>query len=401
MKINIKLNDSFKGAFKSSKRHLVLYGGAGSGKSKFVAQKVVLDMLSDGRYKWLCVRKTGKSLKNSVFEEIRKVISENELSKLFKLNKTNMTIRCVNGARIITSGLDDSEKLKSIEGINRIWIEEANEVTEQDYLQLDLRMRGKQNSIGKAGFQMVLTFNPISELHWLKKKFIDVGIENSYILKTTYKDNPFLDRNYIKTLLELKDQDYQYYKIYCLGEWGSLGNLVFSNWEKQDLSDRMDSFDNIYNAIDWGFSSDPTAYVRVHLNKDRKELYILDELYLRERHIDDIAEELKQIGINREIITCDSAEPRSIADLVRKGFNAVGADKGKGSLSHGIKWLQGYKIIVHESCTNMMNELSTYKWREDSDGNKLPKPLDKNNHLIDALRYALEAEMEKQGQWGW
>jgi len=392
----MQMNKVYKEALISDARYKVLYGGAGSGKSKVVAQKIVLDMLSDGRYKILCVRKTNKSIKESVFAEIKEVISENDLDAFFKINKTNMSFTCLNGARVITSGLDDVEKLKSIKGINRIWAEEASEISEKDFRQLNLRMRGKN----KLGYQIYLTFNPISELHWLKRVFVDVGLDDSYVLKTTYEDNAFLDEAYIKTLIALKEQDYQYYKIYCLGEWGSLGNLVYSNWEKADLSKEVERFDNFYNGLDWGFSSDPTAFVRAHLDQARKKIYIVQDFAHRETHNEDIAKEVKDI-IGREIVTCDSSEPRSIAEVCKYGVNAIGAKKGKGSIEHGIKWLQKYRIIVDENCVDTINELSTYKYREDKDGNVLPKPLDKNNHIMDALRYAFEEEMVDSGQWGW
>lgn len=400
MDIKIKMTPAYKKAHSSKARYNILYGGAGSGKSVYMAQRIIMDILKDKKYRWLCVRKVGRSIKNSVFAELLGVINENDLENLFKINQSSMEITCINGAKIITSGLDDVGKLKSIKGINRIWIEEANEVTEKDFRQLDLRMRGKKNMAGYAGFQMTMTFNPISELHWLKRVFIDIGMKNSFVLKTTYKDNPFLDEQYIRTLLELEKQDYQYYKIYCLGEWGSLGNLVYSKWVKKDLSKRSPQFDNIYNGLDWGFSNDPTAFVRIHIDKARKEIYIFKDFYMRESHIDEIATELKPI-IGNETITCDSSEPRSIADLQRHSLNAVGAKKGSGSLEHGIKQIKGYNLIVDENCVDTINELSTYKMREDKDGNVLGKPLDQNNHIMDALRYSLESELTYEGSWGW
>jgi phage terminase large subunit len=305
-----------------------------------------------------------------------------------------MSIQCTNGARIITSGLDDVEKLKSVAGINRIWIEEASEISEQDFNQLDLRLRGKNN----VGYQMTMTFNPISELHWLKRLFFDLGVADSFVLKTTYLDNSHLDAKYIEALERLKDQDYQYYRIYCLGDWGSLGNLIFTNWEKADLSGN--NFDNFFNGGDWGFADDPFAAVRVHHDKMRKTIYITDEIYQTALHNDESSELVKAM-IGSEMITMDSAEPKSIADYKRLGVKAKAAKKGQGSVEHGIKWLQGCKIVVDERCINTIKELTSYKWREDKNGNVIAKPVDMNNHIIDALRYALEPEMENKGNWGW
>ena len=388
IKKKLKLNGVYKQAKRSKERYRILYGGAGSGKSHYVGQETLLNMLSSGEYSYLIVRKTGKSIRNSVFRLLAEMISEYDLAGYFSINKTEMTITCVTGSSLITSGLDDVEKLKSVANINRIWIEEASEITEQDFNQLDLRMRGQS----KVGYQMTLTFNPISELHWLKKSFFDVGRNGAFVLKTTFKDNNFLDDRYIQTLKDLEKQDYQYYRIYALGEWGSIGNVIFSNWRKEDLSEIKQSFDNFHNGLDFGFADDPTAFVRVHLDNKRKRVYVVDEFAKTGLHIDQIANELNQ-RIANELVTCDSSEPRSIADLKRHGIKASGAKKGPGSIEHGIRWLQGYEIIVDETCTNIIKELSTYRWKEDKNGNVIPRPEDKNNHLLDALRYALEGEM--------
>ena len=388
MNLKININAAYKPATKTKARYRVLYGGAGSGKSHFVAQEVLLNMMSDKEYSYLVVRKTGKSIRNSVFRLLTEMINDKGLSGYFKVNKTEMTIICVTGASLITSGLDDVEKLKSVANINRIWVEEASEITEKDFNQLDLRLRG----LSKIGYQLTLTFNPISETHWLKKSFFDIGRPDSYVLKTTYEDNNFLDDQYIRTLMELEKQDYQYFRIYALGEWGSIGNIIYSNWRKQDLSDISGTFDNLYNGLDFGFADDPTAFIRVHLDNKRKKIYILEEFALRGLFIDDIASELKD-RINREYITCDSSEPRSISDLKRNDIKALAAKKGPGSVEHGIKWLQGHEIIVDPSCVETINELSSYKWKEDKDGNVIAKPVDNNNHVLDALRYALESEM--------
>lgn len=396
MGVNIKLNSSYKEAHDSKERYRIIYGGSGSGKSHFIAQETLLNMLSDSNYKYLVVRKTGKTIRNSVYRLLENLISEYNLGSYFKTNKTEMTIKCATGAELLTSGLDDVEKLKSIADINRIWVEEASEISETDFNQLDLRLRGTS----KIGYQITMTFNPISELHWIKRAFFDIGKENSYILKTTYKNNTHLDADYIKTLERLEEVDLQYYRIYALGEWGSLGNLVYTNWEKRDLTEEEQMFDSIHHGVDFGFAEDPTAYVKVHLDKKHKTIYIFDEMFETELHIDELAQRIKgKVGSDRLI--CDSSEPRSIDDLKRQGIKARGAKKGAGSIEHGIKWIQGHKIVVSDKCTNIIKELSSYKWKEDKDGNIIAKPVDMNNHGLDALRYALEEEMVIKEKWGW
>lgn len=407
--IKININAAYKPAIESKARYRILDGGAGSGKSHFMGQETILNMLRDGRFNYLIVRKTGKSLRHSVFKLLTTAISEYNLAPFFEVNKSDMSIRCSTGATIIMSGLDDVEKLKSIVGINRIWIEEATEITEKDFSQLDLRMRG-ENTIG---YQMTMTFNPVSDLHWIKKRFFDVGTPDSFILRTTYKDNKHLDQAYIDRLERLIDEDFQYYRIYTLGEWGSLGNLIFKNWEKADLSELIevqtkdglknvrlrDTFDNFYNGIDFGFADDPFAFIRCHIDKKRKTLYITDEIYEKELHNDEAALQVNAI-IGSEVVTCDSAEPKSISDLRRNRTNAKPAKKGPGSIEHGIKTLKGYKIIIDIGCPNAIREIAGYKLKEDKDGNVINKPVEYDNHLIDALRYAIE-DASTGGAWGW
>lgn len=387
--MKVKMNPIYRKAYKTKNRYRILYGGAGSGKSHFVAQETILNMLNNKHMNYLVVRKVGKTLRNSVFRLLTDLINEYDLNGYFNINKTEMSISCLSGAKLITSGLDDVEKLKSITGINRIWIEEASEITEKDFNQLDLRLRG----VSSVNYQMTLTFNPISELHWLKKTFFDVGKPNSFVLKTTYLDNKFLDKEYRRVLNHLQEEDYQYYRIYALGEWGTLGNLIYTNWEKKNLTKMQ--FDNIFHGVDFGFSNDPTAYVKLHYDKKHKTIYILDELYQTDMFIDKLAAELKD-KVNNYVM-CDSSEPRSIEDLRRHGINARAAKKGPDSVEHGIKFIQRHKIIVDPSCINTIKELTSYKWKEDKNGNVLPKPVDANNHILDALRYALETEMSSNG----
>ena len=382
---SIQFNSAYYDASQTSRRYRILYGGAGSGKSHFVAQEIILRMQETSFFKVLIVRKTAKSIRDSVFRLLCELISEYNLSDRFTINKSEMSITCVTGSQVITSGLDNVEKLKSISGINRIWIEEASEITKSDFHQLDLRLRGRS----PLGFQMTLTFNPISELHWIKQAFFDSVRYISHIKRTTYLDNAFLDRAYVETLNRLKEEDYQYYRIYALGEWGSLGNVIYTNWEHRDLSQESKSFDNFYNGLDWGFAADPFAAVRVHYDKMRKTIYVVDEIYRAGLHNDESCELVRSM-VGTEMIIADSSEPKSVSDFVRSGVHCKGAKKGPGSIEHGVRWLQGQKIVVDSSCHNFLKEISGYKWREDKDGNIIPKPVDYNNHLLDALRYALE-----------
>lgn len=208
-------------------RYLVLMGGAGSGKSFFAAQKLIYRMISEPGHRFLVVRKVGKTLRQSCFALLRDTIAAWGLSKLIIPIESDLRFKCANGSEIIMAGLDDVEKLKSIQRITGIWIEEASEVSVQDWQQLDIRMRGK--AVGYI--QMILTFNPVSVTHWLKDAFFDHNKgqrEETTTLKTTYKDNRFLDRAYVRVLEGFKHTDEYYYMVYCLGEWGVFGKTVYN-----------------------------------------------------------------------------------------------------------------------------------------------------------------------------
>lgn len=205
-------------------RYLVLYGGAGSGKSVTAAQKMIIRMLEEKGHKFLVVRKVANTLRNSVFSLLRGTIADWGMSELFKINKSDMDITCINGNQIIFAGLDDVEKLKSIHGITGMWLEEASEILQEDFQQLDLRLRGQTRNYK----QIMISFNPISITHWLKAVFFDGKKSNSTVVHTTYRDNDFIDDEYKATLESLKEQDPYYYTVYALGEWGVLGQTVFN-----------------------------------------------------------------------------------------------------------------------------------------------------------------------------
>lgn len=205
-------------------RYLVLYGGAGSGKSVVAAQKMIIRMLEEKGHKFLVVRKVANTLRNSVFSLLRGTIADWGLSQLFKINKSDMDITCANGNQIIFAGLDDVEKLKSIHGVTGMWLEEASEILQEDFQQLDLRLRGETRNYK----QIMISFNPISITHWLKAVFFDQNKANSKVVHTTYKDNMFIDDEYKLQLESLKIQDPYYYTVYALGEWGVLGKTVFN-----------------------------------------------------------------------------------------------------------------------------------------------------------------------------
>lgn len=375
----------------------IFFGGSSSGKSYFLAQRCILDMLRGG-HNYLIVRNVQLTVRKSVFNEITKAISFFKMSDYFSVNKTDLVITCHNGYQIMMAGLDDSEKIKSItpaKGVlTDIWCEEA---TEDDYnaiKQLYKRLRGAS----KVKKRIILSFNPILQTHWLYLEYFKNWDESKTeyrdkdltILKTTYKDNKFLTADDIYQLENEKDT--YYHNVYTLGNWGIVGGVIFKNWRMEDLSEISKTFTTFNNGLDFGFSSDPAALIRTHYDRKHSRLYILDEVYERGLTNDDLVKEIKPI-VNREAVRCDSSEPKSVMELAQRGITAVEAIKGKDSVIFGIQWLQQQEIIIDIRCQNAKNEFSSYKWEENKNGDMLRKPVDRNNHLIDACRYANELEM--------
>jgi len=376
-------NEIYYPLYKDKNRYLVLYGGAGSGKSVFAAQKILVRMLTEQPHRFLVARKVARTLRFSVFSLFQDLIAQWSLSPLFKINKSDMTITCTNGNQIIFAGLDDVEKLKSIAGITGIWIEEASELEQKDFQQLDLRLRGPT----KYYKQIILTFNPISALHWLKKVFFDFKKDNATIVKSTYKDNKFIDPEYVKVLEDLKNQDETYYKIYALGEWGVLGNLVFTNYVIEDIPLNDESYNAIYYGLDFGYN-DPSALIKIGW-KD-SEIYVLDEIYERHLTNTELIKLCESRVDKRHLIIADSAEPDRIQEFKKAGFRIQPCTKGKDSVKFGLDWLKRRKIHIHPSCVNTIKEIQTYKYRENKDGNVLDEPVDFNDHAMAALRYGTE-----------
>ncbi len=386
--------------FYNNNRYQIYFGGSSSGKSVSLAQRTVLDVLG-GKRNYLVVRNVQSTIKRSCLNEITKAINSFNLREYFDINKTDMIITCnLNDMQVLFCGLDDVEKVKSITPkkgvITDIWVEEATECEKSDIKQLDKRLRGRADVVKRLS----LSFNPILQDHWIYEEYFGIWEDNKQyvekdnvsILKTTYKDNRFLTPDDIAALEN--ETDKYYYEVYTLGNWGVLGAVIFKNWRVEDFSDIEKTFDNYRHGIDWGFAEDPFAYIKSHYDKTRKRLYICDEIEAVDLLNSQSAPMVKEKA-GRDRVICDSAEPKSVAEYKTLGVNAKGAKKGKGSVEYGIKFLQGLEIIVHPRCKNFKREVSKYKYKEDKDGNVLPIPVDKDNHLIDALRYAMEDDMKQ------
>ncbi len=376
-----------------SPRYEVYYGGAGSGKSHFVAQKLIIKLLQQKRTA-LVIRKVGRTVRDSVFKLIRDMLKQFRISELCKINISTFEITFPNGSVILFKGLDDNEKVKSITDISDIWIEEATELNNEDFLQLDLRLRGKAGSL-----QIWLSFNPVSKVNWVYKHFFENGTpKDTRILRSTYKDNRFLPPEYIAALEEMKEHNAAYYKIYALGEFASLDKLIFPVWTEGLPPDEKAGL-RLLCGLDFGYINDNSAFVASWLDETNKVLYINDEHCKRGMLNDEIADAIKYKGYAKEVIVADSAEEKSIEEIRRAGISRIAsAVKGKGSILQGIQKLQQYRIIVNPLCVNTIIELQNYAWQKDKKtGEYINVPIDDYNHCIDALRYSLQcAEKDRK-----
>lgn len=407
-----------------STRINVFYGGAGSGKSKFIVQKMLYKLLNERR-KCLVVRKVSATIRESIFAEFKALISDLGIYNQCNINKTDMTIELPNGSIFIFKGLDDSEKVKSIQGIDDIIIEEATELVENDFTQLNLRLRSK-----KKNQQIHIMFNPVSKVNWVYRVFFEKKYKGALIVKTTYKDNTFLPKSYIESIENLKETNFAMWEIYANGKFSSLDKRVFTNWEilefdieaikrgeaenvAKKLGMNITSLINpkgnpflknhftkkSYFGLDFGYTNDPSAFVVFLVDEKKKLMWIYDEFYRSGLLNGDIYNLISYKGYSKEKIVADSAEPKSIAELRKLGLRRIkSAEKGKDSIIHGIQYLQGYKIYIHPKCVNTIMEFENYTWQKDKKtGEYINKPIDDYCHIIDALRYAAEAIRKGEG----
>lgn len=368
----------------------VHYGGASSGKSHGVVQKVVLKALKDWKKprKVLFLRKVATTAKDSIFEDVLSCLSTFEILHLCKVNMSDYRITLPNGALFIFKGMDNPEKIKSIKGISDVVMEEASEFTLDDYTQLTLRLRDRAHK----NKQIFLMFNPVSKLNWVFKTFFIKKPKNTVVYHTSYKNNRFLDQITKDTIEELAERNPAYYKIYALGEFATLDKLVFPKYTKQLINREEVAKLPSYFGLDFGYINDPSAFIHLKVDEGNKRIYFIEE-YVRKGMLNDqIANALIDLSYSKEIITADSAEKKSIEEIRRKGINRIrSARKGPDSVIQGIQFLQQYELIVDERCVKLIEELENYTWQKDKKSNEyINKPVDSYNHVIDAARYAVE-----------
>lgn len=378
-------NDKYFPLYQDKNRYLLLMGGRGSGKSNFAAEKIIfrigLSLIRGYKEVFIVCRKTQPSLRKSAFTLLKKYINQWGMSKLVKINKASMSFEFVNGSQILCTGLDDPEKLKSIEGVTSVWLEEPPELSETDFLEVDLVLRG----ITPSYKQIIMSFNP--HLCWIKDRFFDCERLNTTICHTTYKDNRFLDREeYEKILEEIEDQDL--YDIYTLGKWAQLTGLVYKNWEVYEISTYDKDYNFVLLGLDFGFNH-PMAFIKIGVKDD--DLYIFDEFYECGITIPELIPKIKYKVLRGQYITADCAYPASIKEIADAGINIKPSIKGPGSVKDGIEWVRRRKIYIHPLCINTIKEIGSYKYKVDKKTGKLSEdPVKFMDDLMDAMRYAVE-----------
>lgn len=360
-------------------------GGAGSGKSYGACQKILLKSLNSKR-RVLILRKVQNTVKISIWRLMLDLLMESGIYDFCKINKSDMEIELPNGSIFIFKGLDDPEKIKSITGITDIVIEEATELIEDEFTQLNLRLRPKEPNP-----QIFLMFNPISKKNWVYEYFFVNELEsNTRLIITTYKDNKFLTPEYVAELERLQHRNPAYYRIYTLGEFATLDKLVFPTYTKKLISDEEVKGLPSWTGLDFGYVNDPSAIVNGRIDEVNKKIYVRQEYVKKGMLNDEIADTMINLGLAKDKSYGDSAEPKSISEIQNKGVNIEPTVKGKDSVIHGIQWIGQYELIVDERCFKVCEELENYTWKKDKKtGEYINEPVDTFNHTIDAIRYGL------------
>lgn len=405
-------------------RYRAVKGSRASKKSKTTALWFITNMMKYPDANTLVVRKTYRTLKDSCFTELKWAIHRLGVDAFWDVKESplEMTYKPT-GQKIYFRGLDDPLKVTSItvdQGcLCWMWIEEAYEISsEDDFNMLDESIRGAVPEGSDLFKQITLTFNPWNEHHWLKKRFFDNPDDETLALTTNYMCNEWLDSADRKVFETMKKQNPRRYRVAGLGDWGIVDGLVYENWKEEafEIISKADFLDldeaeqkaknyvfkeSVKSAfgLDFGYTNDPAALFVGFIDTKDKKIYVYDEMYAAGLSNERIANNVQSMGYGKELIIADSAEPKSIDQLKGLGLKVKGAEKGKDSVNHGIQFIQDYEIIIHPRCVNFLTEISNYTWDKDKLGNKLNRPIDDFNHLMDAMRYALEKFIAKGGRW--
>lgn len=392
----------YKTFWKFKGRYKVVKGSRASKKSKTTALWLIYKMMEYPQANTLVVRKVFRTLKDSCYSDLKWAIRKFKVEDYWEFKESPLEITYKpTGQKILFRGFDDPLKITSISvstgSLTFCWIEEAYEITDESHFNmLDESIRG----IVEAPLfkQIIISFNPWNERHWLKARFFDREDENILALTTNYTCNEWLDEADKKLFEDMKINNPRRYQVAGLGNWGIVDGLVYENWHEQEF-DWREILNKRQKAkavfgLDFGFTNDPAAFFCGILDLEQKEIYVFDELYKTGMQNTAIYSEIEKMGFRKELIIADSAEAKSIEHLKSLGLSRIkGSKKGKDSVNAGIQFIQDFKIYIHPRCCNFLTEISNYAWDKDKFGKAINKPIDDFNHLMDAMRYALEDYM--------
>ena len=384
-------------------RYRIVKGSRASKKSKTTALWYIYNLMKYPEANLLVVRKTFRTLKDSCYKELKWAVKRLRVEHLWDFTLSPLeAVYQPTGQRIYFRGLDDPLKVTSIAVdvgcLCWMWVEEAYEIMkEDDFNILDESIRGETpEGLFK---QITMTFNPWNERHWIKKRFFDVEPDPDILAITTnYLCNEWLDAADLKVFENMKKNNLRRYAVAGLGGWGIVDGLVYENWTERAFTLEEIKHCKTAAGLDFGYTNDPTAFFIGFIDIEGKKLYVWDEIYEKRMSNKKIYDVISEAGYSKEHITADSAEPKSIDELKGYGLRIKGAEKGKDSIQNGIQWIQDLEIIIHPRCVNFLTEISNYTWDKDKFDNKMNKPIDEFNHLMDAMRYSLEKYI-KRNKW--
>ena len=404
VKINLPqiVGKGYKSFWNFKGRYKVVKGSRASKKSKTTALWIIYNMMKYKNANTLVVRKVFRTLKDSCYSDLRWAINRFQVQDYWELKESplEMTYKPT-GQKILFRGFDDPLKITSISvsvgSLCWCWVEECYELTDETaFNMLDESIRGVvEEPLFK---QIIISFNPWNERHWLKGRFFDKEDENILALTTNYLCNEWLDDADKKLFEDMKKNNPRRYQVAGLGNWGIVDGLVYENWQElefdwREILNKRQKAKAVF-GLDFGYTNDPAAFFCGILDQEQKEIYVFDEIYQKGMQNTAIYNNIEKLGFKKEIIVADSAEPKSIDHLKGLGLYRIKASKkGKDSINAGIQFIQDFKIFIHPRCVNFLTEISNYAWDKDKFGKAVNKPIDDFNHLMDAMRYALEDYM--------